>query len=185
MYSSYFMTRYGTGIVYATELGVVRTDIPDLSRPETTYQKALPELEPSELTVRAAQMLQRYFEGERIDFSDIPVLLGGMTPFRQKVLNMIRSLKFGEICSYGQLAVECGSPHASRAVGGALASNPIPVIIPCHRVVASDGRLTGYSAPGGEVTKRALLKLEGVEFKGVLVVANQMVIHRTSTCKKI
>ena len=74
----------------------------------------------------------------------------------------------------------CGSPHAARAVGGALASNPVPIIIPCHRVVASDGRLTGFSAPGGESTKKALLQMEGVEFKGVLAIRHHAVIHRTS-----
>jgi methylated-DNA-[protein]-cysteine S-methyltransferase len=181
MYCSHFLTRYGSGIVYATEQGVVKVEIPDLSRHETAHHIVLPESEQSEITIHAAHMLQRYFKGEHIDFGDIPVVLDGLTRFRHKVLNVIRNLTFGEICSYGQVADECGSPRAARAVGGALASNPIPVIIPCHRVVASDGRLTGYSAPGGENTKRALLKMEGVEFKGLLVVTNQMVIHRISS----
>lgn len=178
MHSSIFLTRYGPGIVYATDQGVVKVEIPDLSRDETAHHEVLPEFEPSEITVHAAHMLQRYFKGERIDFGDIPVVLGGLTPFCHKVLNVIRNLAYGEICSYGQVALECGSPRAARAVGGALASNPIPVIIPCHRVVASDGRLTGFSAPGGENTKRVLLKMEGVEFKGLQVVTNQLVMHR-------
>jgi methylated-DNA-[protein]-cysteine S-methyltransferase len=181
MYCSIFLTRYGSGIVYATAVGIAKVDIPDLSRHEPAHHPVAPDYEPSELSIHAAHMLQRYFKGERIDFGDIPVALEGMTPFRQIVLNVLRKLQFGEVCSYGQLADECGSPHAARAVGGALALNPVPVIIPCHRVLASDGRLTGYSAPGGENTKRALLKMEGVEFKGLLVAANQMVIHRTSS----
>ena len=179
MYSSHYLTRYGTGIVYATEQGVVKVEIPDLSRRETVHHTVLPEFGPSEITVHAAHLLQRYFKGEHIDFGDVPVVLDGLTRFRQNVLNVIRNLTYGEICSYGQVACECGSPFAARAVGGALASNPIPVIIPCHRIVASDGCLTGYSAPGGENTKRALLKMEGLEFKGLLVVTNQMVMHRT------
>ena len=104
MYSSHFLTRYGTGIVYATDQGVVKVEIPDVSRRETAHHPEPPEFEPSEITVRAAQMLQRYFNGERIDFGDIPVVLDGMTPFRQKILNVIRNLTFGEICSYGQVA---------------------------------------------------------------------------------
>lgn len=172
------MTSCGAGIVYATDRGVVRVDIPDLSPNNNAHHGLLPGSKPSEITVGAAQSLQRYFDGERIDFGDIPVVLAGMTPFRQKVLNTIRGLHFGEIRSYGQVAELCGSPHASRAVGGALASNPVPIIIPCHRVIAADGRLTGFSAPGGEETKRALLMMEGIEFKGVLVVVNQLVMHR-------
>ena len=179
MHSSLFFTGYGTGIVYATAQGIVKVIIPNLSQPETARQKVSSEFEPSKTTIHAAQSLQRYFNGERIEFDDIPVLLDGMAPFRQKVLNELRILSFGEICSYGQLAELCGYPHAARAVGGALAANPVPVIIPCHRVVASNGRLTGYSAPGGENTKRALLKMEGVEFKGLQVVTNQLVIHRS------
>ncbi len=180
MYSSQFITGYGSGIVYATDQGVVKVDIPDMSRHEPFLQKDLSELESSELTTYAAGKLQRYFNGECIDFSDIQVDLAGLPPFRIKVLIAIRSLRYGEICSYGRLAVLCGSPHAARAVGGALASNPMPVIIPCHRVVASDGRLTGYSAPGGEITKSALLKMEGIEFNGLLVVTKQLVINRNS-----
>ncbi|HXE98490.1 MAG TPA: methylated-DNA--[protein]-cysteine S-methyltransferase [Dongiaceae bacterium] len=181
MNSSHFSTRYGTGIVYAVDRGIVKVEIPDLSRVDSAHHSMPSGFEPSELTAHAAHMLQRYFDGERIDFSDTPVVLEGMTPFRQKVLNFIRILKFGEVCSYGLVADECGSPHAARAVGGALAANPVPVIIPCHRVVAADGGLTGYSAPGGECTKKALLKMEGVNFKGVQVVTNQLVMHRSSS----
>jgi methylated-DNA-[protein]-cysteine S-methyltransferase len=181
MYCSYFLTRFGSGAVYATAQGVIKVEIPDVSRGETAHHSVLPEFEPSEITVHAAQMLQRYFKSEHIDFNDIPVVLDDMTPFRQRILRELRNLRFGEVCSYGQLADACNFPHAARAVGGALASNPIPVIIPCHRVVASDGRLTGYSAPGGEKTKCELLKMEGVEFKGLLVVTNQVVMHRTSS----
>lgn len=179
MYVSNFMTGFGSGVVYATDQGVVKVEIPDLSRHETAHQQILPKLLPSEITVRTAQMLQRYFNGERIDFSDIPVVLDGMTPFRHKILDVTRRLTYGEICTYGRIACECGSPRAARAVGGALASNPVPIIIPCHRVVASDGRLTGFSAPGGESTKMALLKMEGVEFEGLLVAGNWMVLHST------
>ena len=178
MFCSQFLTRYGSGTVYATAEGVVRVELPDVSRSETARNEDRPEYEPSEITVRAAGMLQRYFHGEQVDFGGIPVDLGGLPPFRQKILAIIRNIPYGEVSTYGQVARECGSPSAARAAGGALASNPIPIIIPCHRVVASDGRLTGFSAPGGEKSKMALLHMEGVEFKGLLVAKNQMVIHR-------
>ncbi|MBW4054989.1 MAG: MGMT family protein [Proteobacteria bacterium] len=177
MYRSNYMTSYGAGSVYATEQGVVKVEIPDLSRSEPVCRGVLQELEPSELTVHAAELLQRYFTGDRIDFVDVPVILDALPPFCHRVLDVIRNISYGEICSYGQIASLCGSPRAARAVGGALAVNPIPIIIPCHRVVASDGRLTGFSAPGGENTKMALLKLEHVEFKGVLVVKKQLLMH--------
>jgi len=180
MHCSYFLTRYGTGVVYATAQGVVKVELPDLSRNETARRMERPEFEPSELTVRVAGMLQRYFNGEQADFGDIPVVLDSLTLFRRTILAAVRKLHYGDISTYGQVARECGSPSAARAAGGALASNPIPIIIPCHRVVASDGRLTGFSAPGGERTKMVLLKMEGVEFKGLLVDAKQMVIHRTA-----
>ncbi len=181
LHCSHFVTGFGTGTVYASDQGVVSVEIPDMSRHETAQLSSIsPEYEPSEISDLAAGLLLRYFNGERVDFNDIPVVLGGMTPFRQNVLKVIRNLAFGEICSYGMVAEECGSPRAARAVGGALAANPVPVIIPCHRVVASNGLLTGFSAPGGESTKRALLEMEGVEFKGLLVVTKQLVINRLS-----
>lgn len=182
MYCSQFMTTYGIGTVYATAQGIVKAEIPDMSGQEMIKPAAQSELKPectsSEITTAAAHLLQRYFLGEKVDFSVIPVVLDDVPPFWSKVLIWIRSLQYGHICSYGQVALACGSPRASRAVGGALASNPIPVIVPCHRVVAADGRLTGFSAPGGESTKRALLLMEGVEFKGVQVVIPQLVMHK-------
>jgi methylated-DNA-[protein]-cysteine S-methyltransferase len=163
------------------ESGVAKVDIPDLSRSQAASANVpLAEFEPSALTVRAAELLERYFQGERIEFNDIPVVLNSLTPFRQRVLLATRDLLYGQVCSYGQLAAACGSPHAARAIGGALAANPVPIIIPCHRVTGSNGCLTGYSAPGGEETKRVLLIMEGVKFNGVQVVTNQLVMHRVS-----
>jgi len=120
----------------------------------------------SELTQRVAVMLKCYFKGERQGFDDIPVDLAVVTPFRQRILELIRAIPFGEVWTYGQVAALAGAPGAARAIGGAMASNPLPVIIPCHRVVAGDGRLTGYTAPGGVARKEYLLRLEDVEFKG-------------------
>ena len=180
MCCSHFLTPYGAGVVYAIEQGVVKVEIPDVTGGETARRPERSGFEPSEITVYTALMLQRYFHGERIDFGDISVDLYGMTMFRRKIFAAIRKIPYGEVSTYGRVARECGSPSAARAAGGALASNPVPIIIPCHRVVASDGRLTGFSASGGESAKMVLLKMEGVEFKGLLVDANLMVLHRTS-----
>lgn len=180
-YSSYFQTNYGSGIVYATDHGIVKVEIPDLSLDKAIQIMILPESEPSEITDRAAELLQRYFLGERVGFGDISVQLDDIPPFRQKVLQVVRTLQYGEVSTYGEIARLCGSPRAARAVGGALAANPVPVIIPCHRIVATDGRLTGFSAPGGKMSKSALLKMEGAEFKGLLAINKQLVMHNIST----
>lgn len=102
-----------------------------------------------------------YFEGARVEFGpDIPIVLEGFSGFRSAVLATCRSIKYGQIRTYGRLAAESGWPAAARAVGGALAGNPLPLIIPCHRVIRSDGRMGGFSAPGGISLKRRMLDLE-------------------------
>ncbi|MDD2851706.1 MAG: methylated-DNA--[protein]-cysteine S-methyltransferase [Desulfuromonadaceae bacterium] len=180
MYCSQFVTGYGCGIVYATDQGVVKVELPDMSGREMAARNKPSELQSSQLSAYTAVGLRNYFAGKQVNFTDIPVALDGMTTFQQNTLCTIRKLEFGEIVSYGQVAEMCGRPRAARAVGGALAANPVPVIIPCHRVVASDGQLTGFSAPGGKLTKIALLKLEGVEFKGLLAGSVRVVMHRSS-----
>jgi len=102
-----------------------------------------------------------YFEGENVDFSvEPPVLLNHATAFTRKVLNACRAIPFGQTRTYSDLAEQVGSPGAARAVGGVMASNPLPLIVPCHRVLRSDGGLGGFSAPGGTATKRKMLEHE-------------------------
>ena len=103
--------------------------------------------------------LARYFRGEAVDFRDIPLDLDTATAFERRVYNATRRIPFGRVASYGQIARAIGNPRASRAVGQALGKNPIGIVIPCHRVVASDGSLGGYT--GGIEYKRRLLRLEG------------------------
>ena len=105
--------------------------------------------------------IRAYFSGHLRDFS-VPVDLRSVTPFASQVLCETQAIPFGELVSYGELAARVGSPRASRAVGGALGRNPIPVIIPCHRVVRRGGYIGGYT--GGLRKKRALLRLEGHTF---------------------
>jgi len=103
--------------------------------------------------------LQRYFKGQRVRFrTDLD--LADLTRFQQSVLRACAEIPWGRTLTYGQLAEDVGHKHAARAVGTALARNPIPIVIPCHRVLAANGRPGGYSAEQGIALKRWLLELE-------------------------
>jgi len=104
----------------------------------------------------AIRQLQAYFRGELKEF-DLPLAMEG-TEFQLRVWNELRAIPYGETISYAQLAGRIGNPQAVRAVGAANGCNPIPIIVPCHRVIGSDGSLTGFG--GGLPTKKMLLELE-------------------------
>ena len=106
--------------------------------------------------VEAKRQLGEYFEGKRRDF-DLPLNLGG-TEFQLQVLDELQKIPYGETRSYGDIARRIGRPRAVRAVGAANGRNPVPIIVPCHRVIGSGGSLTGFG--GGLETKKALLRLE-------------------------
>jgi len=108
---------------------------------------------------QAATELEEYFAGFRKKF-DVQLDLPSWPEFSSKILEILRAIPYGETLSYGELAARAGSPRAARAVGQVMAANPLPIIIPCHRVVASGGRPGGYSGGGGLQTKRWLLELE-------------------------
>jgi O-6-methylguanine DNA methyltransferase len=112
---------------------------------------------PSQL-VEAQRQLDQYFAGERRSF-ELEIDLRA-APFQQAVLRELARVPYGVLASYGELARRIGKPRAARAVGGALNRNPIPIVLPCHRVVGASGALVGYA--GGLDRKRALLELEGV-----------------------
>ena len=109
--------------------------------------------------------LDEYFSGKRADFV-ISIDLSSATEFQRNVLRETVRIPYGQVCTYGEVAASIGRPRAARAVGSALARNPIGVIIPCHRVVAHDGRLHGFSSPYGIRTKAVLLKHEGLLIEG-------------------
>jgi len=109
---------------------------------------------------RAVEQLEEYFAGHRREF-DLPLSLAG-TAFQLAVWEQIAALDFGEVVSYGELGLGTGRATAGRAVGGAVGANPIPIIVPCHRVLGSDGRITGYSGGNGIPTKSWLLQHEGI-----------------------
>ncbi|NLX14115.1 MAG: methylated-DNA--[protein]-cysteine S-methyltransferase [Phycisphaerales bacterium] len=103
--------------------------------------------------------LADYFAGRRVSFR-VKTDLSGLSPFQKTVLKACVRIASGHTLTYGQLARQIGHPRAARAVGGALARNPIPLVIPCHRVIAGNGSLGGFSAEHGIALKRWLLKLE-------------------------
>jgi O-6-methylguanine DNA methyltransferase len=113
-----------------------------------------------------AEQLRTYFGDARFQF-DLPLDLERLTPFQQRVLTTIRRIPVGSVWTYGQVARAIGKPRASRAVGQALGRNPVPIVIPCHRVIASDGGLGGYSGGGGLASKQLLLQREGVLLHGM------------------
>lgn len=117
----------------------------------------------SETGVRLARSLEAYFAGERVDFGGIPLDLDG-TPFQCAVWEGARTIPWGATETYAGLAVRIGRPKAQRAVGQALGANPVPILVPCHRVLAAKNRLGGFSA--GLHWKRALLILEGHALAG-------------------
>ncbi len=103
--------------------------------------------------------LERYFAGEPVEFEDVPLDVRG-TPFQRSVWTALQRIPYGETRTYGQLAEAMAKPSAVRAVGTAIGRNPLPIVLPCHRVVGSNGALTGFR--GGLEMKRAILALEGV-----------------------
>ncbi len=114
----------------------------------------------------AARLLKAYYRGERVVF-DLPLAPEGMTPFAERVLAACARIDYGQIRTYGEVAEAAGSPRAARAVGQALAANPLLVVIPCHRVVGTGGDLVGFR--GGTDWKKHLLEMEGVDLRTCMI----------------
>lgn len=129
---------------------------------------ALRERVPPAWVRRSMDRLRQHLNGEPQDLSTIPVVLDRATPFARRVYQALREIRSGQTITYGALARRVGSPGAARAVGQAMARNPVPLIVPCHRVVGESGRLGGFSARGGQRTKATLLRLEGAQLGGGL-----------------
>ena len=105
--------------------------------------------------------IRRYFAGGRVEFASVALDLSGADPFDHAVYDAARSIGWGRTTTYGELARQIDAPEAARDVGQALGRNPLPLIVPCHRIVAKGKGLGGFSAPGGVATKMRLLRLEG------------------------
>jgi methylated-DNA-[protein]-cysteine S-methyltransferase len=164
-----FGTKWGYFGLAGTESALWRSELPELDM-EMVKGRLLKGLETVdrrgiEHDKKLFRILQEqvitYFEGQRVSFSPaLPVLLDRFAPFTRAVLRACRRIEFGDTINYSELARTLGRPGAGRAVGNALATNPTPLIIPCHRVIRSDGLLGGFSAPGGLSLKRKLLAHE-------------------------
>jgi methylated-DNA-[protein]-cysteine S-methyltransferase len=128
---------------------------PELMRIVRTYGPGL--LPDAKRSDAVARELDQYFAGKRRSF-DVAVDLSTLTDFQRRILSATARVGFGDVSTYGKVAAKAGSEKASRAAGQALGSNPIPIVVPCHRILASDGSLGGYA--GGLEAKRRLLKLE-------------------------
>ncbi|MCL4169638.1 UNVERIFIED_CONTAM: hypothetical protein GTU68_000483 [Idotea baltica] len=100
-------------------------------------------------------------DGRRRSLADVLIDLGDVPPFDAEAYAVARTIEPGEVLTYGAVAKRLGQPGGAQAVGGAMGRNPIPIIVPCHRVIAADGELGGFSANGGTATKRTLLEIEG------------------------
>ena len=168
-----FDTAIGPCGVAWSASGLVAVQLPERDRAATERRliakagSAGAALPPSEIASLVGD-IARYLLGERIDFSTAAVDLSTVDEFRRSLYQALRSVGFGNTTTYGALAKHLGleGPEAARDVGAAMGKNPMPVVIPCHRVLAAGGKLGGFSAPGGVTTKQKLLALEGVHFDG-------------------
>jgi methylated-DNA-[protein]-cysteine S-methyltransferase len=122
--------------------------------------------EPSAWVASLVADIRNYLAGAKVDFSAVAVDLDGVDGFRRKLYETLRRVGFGRTITYGELAKELGSTdwEGAREVGEAMGHNRIPIVIPCHRVLASGNKIGGFSAYGGTRTKRKLLELEGMRF---------------------
>ena len=120
-----------------------------------------PERTPPADIARVCSLLSSLLAGEPSDLREVEVDDAGVSDFDRSVYAIARTVSAGETVTYGEIARRLGDPGLARDVGAALGRNPTPLIVPCHRVIAADGRLGGFSAHGGSDTKRRLLELEG------------------------
>ncbi len=154
-------------------VGITRFQLPTKSA-ETTERillRRLPDAKPSAPTpgvMQAVAAVQRYFEGERTDFSRVELDLSDQDAFFKQIYAAARQVEWGQTTTYGTLAKDVGAgPEAARDVGQAMAKNPVPLIIPCHRVLAAGEKVGGFSAPGGTAAKIRMLELEGIHVESL------------------
>jgi methylated-DNA-[protein]-cysteine S-methyltransferase len=152
----------GELLLAATDRGLCRIAYdpePDRALDELARDHGVRVLRSAKPLDETRRELDDYFEGRRHEF-DLEVDLTAVTDFHRMVLRELARVPYGETATYGALAARVGKPKSARAIGGAMNRNPIPIVLPCHRIVGAHGDLTGYA--GGLERKRALLRLEGV-----------------------
>lgn len=155
-----FTTPFGTCAIAWSDAGLTRFLLPDPDRRAGGDTEA----EPPDWVGAIVVRVQRHLTGDLQDFSDVLYDFSRTSPFNQAVLRATLTVKSGHTATYGEIAAAIGQPPAaSRAVGAALGENAWPLLIPCHRIVAAGGKMTGFSGPGGIATKVRLLALEGAQ----------------------
>jgi methylated-DNA-[protein]-cysteine S-methyltransferase len=155
-----FETAFGWAAVAGSARGISRLWLPqaDLRRLAATG------LEPAPARPEIAELvsrIKRYFAGERVSFADVTLDLPDVDPFRLAIYRETFALGYGETLTYGQLAERAGHSGLARETGAALGRNPVPLIVPCHRILAAGNRIGGFSGPGGSAAKERMLALEG------------------------
>jgi methylated-DNA-[protein]-cysteine S-methyltransferase len=163
-----FETALGFSAIAWSDAGVARFQLPTKSAEaaERSMRRRVPGAEPgapAEDVAGVVAAAKRYFGGEETDFLQVRLDLAGEDAFFTRIYAALRRVYWGRTTTYGALAKEVGAGReAARDVGEAMAKNPAPLIIPCHRVLAAGGKIGGFSAPGGSTTKVRMLELEGV-----------------------
>jgi methylated-DNA-[protein]-cysteine S-methyltransferase len=160
-----FQTALGPFGIAWSDQGLSRLQLPEADR-AATEKRLRGSASPGETPPWAEQVIaevRRYLAGERVDFASIAIDLADVGEFRRAVYEAARAVGWGQTASYGELARRIGFPWGARAVGQALARNPVPLVVPCHRILTHDRRIGGFSAYGGTLTKQRLLTLEGVQ----------------------
>ncbi len=159
-----FKTRWGYFGLAGAKGNLLRSRLPitGYGTAKSHLLKGLQDVQYDKILFRElTEQITAYFEGSYVDFGkDIPVILDGLGGFARSVLTACRDVKFGETISYGGLAERVGRQGAARAVGRVMANNPLPLIIPCHRVIYSNGGMGGFGAIGGVKLKKRMLEFE-------------------------
>jgi methylated-DNA-[protein]-cysteine S-methyltransferase len=157
------MTNAVASISFESPIGAITIESENEKITRLTIGETKPHVGSSQILGEAKRQLNAYFAGKLTAF-DLPVQLEG-TEFQKAVWKQIAKVGFGKTTSYAKIAEKLGKPLASRAVGGAVGANPVPLIVGCHRVLGASGNITGYSGGEGLPTKRLLLQLESIDYK--------------------
>ena len=166
-----FTTALGTCAIAWSEIGLTGVWLPEahadsLRRKVARRIEAARESEPSGRVADAVAAIKRLLAGERIDLSDVALDDAGIDDFDRRVYAVTRTIGPGRVLTYGEVAARVGVDATARAVGRSLGRNAMPIVVPCHRVVATGGGLGGFSASGGTETKRRLLAIEDAHPSG-------------------
>jgi methylated-DNA-[protein]-cysteine S-methyltransferase len=168
-----FATPIGRCGIAWSDSGLLGLNLPEAgeaaapARPRRRFPTASPAV-PPDWIMEIVALIRAHLGGERVDYDGVRLDEAGVGAWERSVYAAARRIAFGETLSYGMLAARLGDPRQARAVGQALGRNPWPIVVPCHRITAADGRMGGFSAPGGAATKRRLLEIEGALAAGSL-----------------